>query len=175
MNRFGQVGIAVAALGGVLSFMGLFPGVTGVDPTTGIGVVQVLLILVGYGLLIFGTMIYLKVTFYLQVPSNLGQQIGIRLAMTGLLFAALCGMADIFGFGSHNRTETGDIFLGALQAFGIIACFMLSSAGVILYALSGYREMHLALPFDPHATQPHQKVNIPLPVPKEKEPNAPHA
>lgn len=176
MNRFGQVGIALGALGGVLTFMGLFPGVTGVDPTTGIGVVQVLLILFGYALLIFGTMIYLKVTFYLRVPSNLIQQIGIRLAMTGLLFASLAGMADIFGFGSHSRTETGDILLGALQAFGIIASFMVSSFGVLMYALAGYKEMRIDPQFDPNATQPHQKVQLPIPLPaKENKPDAPHA
>jgi hypothetical protein len=189
MNRFGQVGIALAALGGVLALMGLFPGMTGVNPTTGIGVVQVLLILTGYALLVTGTLIYLKVTFYLRVPSNLGQQIGIRLALTGLLFAALAGLADIFGFGSHSRTETGDIFLGGLQAFGIIASFMVSSFGVLMYALAGYREMRIDPSLDPDATRPHPKVQLPTP-PKEaaaidepakeipiteEPPNAPHA
>lgn len=143
MARFGLVGIALGALGIVLALMGLFPGVTGVEPTIGIGIVQVLLLLVGYGLLILGALIYVKFTFYLDVPPNLTQQVGIRLALTGLLFAALAGLADILGFGSHLRTQASDIFLGELQAFGILASFTLSSIGVLLYAVAG----------DPHLTE----------------------
>lgn len=168
MNRFGQVGIALGALGSVLAFMGLFPGVTGVEPTIGIGVVQVFLILSGYTLLIFGAIIYVKVTFYLGMPNNLGQSIGIRLALTGLLFASLAGLADIFGFGSHLRTETGDILLGQLQAFGVIASFLMSAFGVVVYALAGYTSMRIESPPDPDKTQPHRKIEM-------KDKDAPHA
>jgi len=137
MERFAQVGIAIGALGVVIALMGLFPGITGVDPTIGIGIVQVLMVLVGYALLIFGAIIYVKFTFYLGVPSTLWQQIGTRLALTGLLFASLAGLADILGFGSHIRIEGNDIFLGELQAFGILASFAISSVGVLLYAVAG--------------------------------------
>ena len=60
MARFGQVGIALAALGGVLALMGLFPGIAGVEPTVGMGVVQVFMVLVGYGLVILGGAFYQK-------------------------------------------------------------------------------------------------------------------
>lgn len=137
MSRFGQVGIAVGVLGIVLALMGLFPGMTGVPPTAGIGVVQVMMLLTGYGLLVFGAIIYVKFTFYLGVSSTLTQQIGVRLALTGLLFAALAGLSDILGFGSHVRTDVTDIFFGYLQAFGILACFAVSSIGVTIYAVFG--------------------------------------
>lgn len=137
MERFAQVGIAIGALGVVITLMGLFPGVTGVEPTVGIGIVQVLMVLVGYALLIFGALIYVKFSFYLGVPSTLTQQIGTRLALTGLLFASLAGLADILGFGSHIRIEGNDIFLGELQAFGVLASFAISSVGVLIYAVAG--------------------------------------
>jgi hypothetical protein len=137
MSRFGQVGIALGALGIMIALMGLFPSLTGIAETKGIGVVQIFLLLTGYGMLIFGAIIYAKFTFYLGIPSTLAQQIGIRFALTGLLFAALSGLSDILGFGSHIRTDSGDIFLGLLQAFGILASFSISSAGVILYAVAG--------------------------------------
>ena len=140
MLRFSQVGIALGALGAVLTLMGLFPGVTGAATTAGIGLVQVIMVLAGYGLLILGALIYLKCAFYLNVPSNLAQQIGIRLALTGLLFAAFSGLADIFGFGSHIRDDVIDIFFGSLQMIGIMASFCLSSFGVLVYALSGARQ-----------------------------------
>ena len=95
MWRFAQVGIALGALGVMLCLMGLFPGVTGAEPTAGIGLVQVIMVLVGYSLLIMGALVYLKYTFYLDVPSTLVQQIGTRLALTGILFAALSGLADL--------------------------------------------------------------------------------
>jgi hypothetical protein len=137
MSRFGQIGIALGALGIMLALMGLFPTLIGVVDTPGIGIVQVFMLLVGNGMLIFGAIIYAKYTFYLEVPSTLAQQIGIRIALTGLLFAALSGLSDILGFGSHVRTEGSDIFLGVLQMVGILASLAGSSFGVILYAVAG--------------------------------------
>ncbi len=137
MWRFAQVGIALGALGGMICFMGLFPGVTGAAPTAGIGLVQVAMVLIGYTLLILGAITYLKFTFFLEVPANLVQQIGTRLALTGILFATLSGMADILGFGTHIRDETGDLYFGQLQMIGILASFVLSSVGVLIYVLAG--------------------------------------
>jgi len=137
MARLAQIGIAFGALGIVLAFMGLFPGVTGLPPTPGIGVVQVMLLLSGFALLIFGALIYVKFTFYVACPANLAQQIGVRLALTGLVFAAMAGMADFLGFGSHLRTATSDIFLGPWQALGLIGSFVVSAIGVLLYAVTG--------------------------------------
>ena len=137
MWRFAQVGIALGALGGMICFMGLFPGVTGAAPTAGIGLVQVAMVLIGYTLLILGAITYLKFTFFLEVPANLVQQIGTRLALTGILFATLSGMADILGFGTHIRDDTGDLYFGQLQMIGILASFVLSSVGVLIYVLAG--------------------------------------
>jgi len=137
MVRVAQFGIALGALGTVLAFMGLFPGVTGVEPTVGIGLVQIVMILTGFSLLIAGAFIYAKYTFYTRKRSNLAQQIALRLSLTGLLFGAMAGLADIFGFGSNLRTETSDIFFGPWQAFGLITGFLVASLGVIIYSLSG--------------------------------------
>jgi hypothetical protein len=137
MVRVAQFGIALGALGAVLAFMGLFPGVTGVEPTVGIGLVQITMILTGFSLLIAGAFIYAKYTFYAHKSSNLTQQIALRLSLTGLLFGAMAGLADILGFGSNLRTETSDIFFGPWQAFGLISGFLIASLGVIIYSLSG--------------------------------------
>lgn len=137
MPRVAQFGIALGVLGIVLTLMGLFPGVTGLEPTRGIGITQISAILTGFLLLILGALIYVKFTFYVRRAANLAQQIGVRLAMTGLLFAAMSGYADILGFGSHERTAISDIFLGNLQAIGIIGSFAMASIGVLIYAVSG--------------------------------------
>lgn len=137
MPRVAQFGITLGALGAVLTFMGLFPGVTGLEPASGIGVVQIFVILIGFALLITGALIYVKFTFYTYHSANLAQQIGIRLALTGLLFAAITGLADIFGFGSNLRSGGSEPIFGFLQALGIIGSFAMASLGVLLYAVSG--------------------------------------
>jgi hypothetical protein len=136
MQRVAQFGIAFGALGTVLTFMGLFPGVTGLEPARGIGTVQIVTILSGFTLLIIGALIYVKFTFYIGQTANLPQQIGVRLALTGILFAVMTGMADVVGFGSHVDTRAGPLF-GALQAFGIIGSFAIASIGVLMYAVAG--------------------------------------
>lgn len=137
MVRLAQFGIAVSVLGAVLTFMGLFPGVTGVEPTPGIGIVQIMLILTGFGLLIAGAFVYVKYTFYADKPATLAQQIGLRLSMTGLMFGAMAGLADILGFGSNIRSLSGDIYFGPWQAVGLLGGFLLASIGVLVYAITG--------------------------------------
>ncbi|MCA0458650.1 MAG: hypothetical protein LCI00_32135 [Chloroflexi bacterium] len=137
MPRIAQFGIALGALGTVLTFMGLFPGVTGLNPARGIGIVQIFTVLVGFTLLIGGALVYAKFTFYFGKPANLAQQIGIRLALTGLLFAAMSGTADVVGFGSHISSTNTEPLFGFLQAVGIIGSFILAAIGVLIYAVSG--------------------------------------
>ncbi len=137
MVRLSQFGIAVGALGIVLTLMGLFPGVTGVEPTPGIGIVQILMAITGFSLLIGGAFIYVKYTFYEKQRATLAQQIGIRLSLTGLMLGAMVGLADILGFGSNVRTATTDIFFGPWQAVGLLGGFLMASIGVLVYAVTG--------------------------------------
>lgn len=132
-----QVGIAVATLGAVLAFMGMFPGLTGLDATIGIGILQIGVILSGFTLLTGGALLYVQGTFYPGVKHNLAQQIAVRLSATGLLFAGLTGMGDLLGFGSHPPSVTDGPFLGYWQAAGLIGGFVVASLGVVLFALLG--------------------------------------
>jgi len=138
MIGLAQFGIAIGALGVVLTFMSLFPGAIGMNnPTAGIGIVQFSGILAGFMCLILGALLYVKFTFYEGRVASLAQQIGVRLALTGLVLAGMVGLADIFGFGSHPRTQLSDAFFGPLQAVGTLVGFAMSSLGVVLYALTG--------------------------------------
>lgn len=136
MVRLAQLGIAFGALGVVLTFMGLFPGVMGLRPAEGIGIVQIVIILSGFTMLILGALTYVKYAYYAEQPSTLAQQIGSRLALTGLMISGLIGFSDTLGFGSHSRAE-GEPYFGALQAFGIVAGFFIASLGVMIFALTG--------------------------------------
>ncbi len=137
MIGIAQFGIAIAALGVVLALMGLFPGVTGIQSATGVGVVQFISILVGFSLLDLGALMYVKFTFFAGRQANLAQQIGVRLMLTGLVLAGLTGMADFLGFGSHSRETGGDVFFGQLQALGLLSSLLISALGVLVYAVTG--------------------------------------
>jgi hypothetical protein len=137
MQRVAQLGIALGALGAVLVLMGLFPGVTGITPTPNIGIAQIITVLAGFYALILGALMYAKFTFYENIPSTLLQQIGTRLALTGLVFASLSGTADILGFGSHELSS--EVLLGPLQLFGVLGNFLLSAVGVLIYVMAGRR------------------------------------
>ncbi len=132
-----QAGIALGTLGAVIALMGLFPGVTGLDITRGIGVIQIVTILAGFTLLIVGALLYVQGAFYSGVKHNLAQQIALRLSATGLVFCAISGLVDLLGFGSHPPGLTDGPFLGYWQAFGMIGGFGVASLGVILFALTG--------------------------------------
>lgn len=137
MVRVAQFGIVLGALGFVLLVIGLFPGLVGRLPNPGVGLIQLILILVGFSLLVFGALLYVKFTFYSTVPSNLTQQIGSRLGLTGIVFATISGLADILGFGSSVGIAAGDVVIGQLQIAGIIGSFFLSALGVLIYTVAG--------------------------------------
>jgi hypothetical protein len=137
MLRATQLGVALGSLGFILTLMGLFPGMTGVAPTQGVGQVQFVVIWTGFALLILGGLVYVKYTYYAQSASNLLQQIGARLAWTGLILTGMSGLADFFGFGSHLPTPNSDVLFGELQLIGVLGGFMLSAVGVAVFALGG--------------------------------------
>ncbi len=140
MNNSGgipQFGIALGALGIVLAFLGLFPDVTGIPTGHGFGVVQFVAIIIGFSLLIFGAVLYVKWTFYLNKPPNLIQAIGLRLAMTGIVFSGIAGFADFLGFGSHNLAISPEVMLGPIQALGVVGGFFIAALGIMIYAASG--------------------------------------
>ncbi|MDZ4769155.1 MAG: hypothetical protein SGJ24_08510 [Chloroflexota bacterium] len=130
-----QFGIVIGSLGGMLMLMGLFPGVTGITPGIGIGLVQFAAIISGAVLLDIGAMLYIKHTFFVGRGANLTQQICIRLSLTGLVLAGFTGLADYLGFGSHS--ELIEPFFGPLQASVSLLLLLLAAVGVLLYAVSG--------------------------------------
>ncbi|MBN2304485.1 MAG: hypothetical protein JXQ72_08420 [Anaerolineae bacterium] len=137
MKRYGQISITIGALGVVITLTGLYPGIVGLETVEGVGVLQVLGILLGFSLLFFAAYIFAKQTFYAGVPRTLAQDIGLRLTLTGLLIGAAGGLADVLGFGSHAPTETVRPLLGRLQAIVLVGGILIASSGVLIYALFG--------------------------------------
>jgi hypothetical protein len=137
MERLAQVAIAFTVLGGVIAFIGLFPGVIGLDQAAGIGLFQTTVILVGFSLLIFGAIWFVQVNYYHGRKHTLGQEVGVRLSMTGLIISIASGMADILGIGSHPPFGEQRPFMGTAQVIGLVGGFVIASLGVMLFALMG--------------------------------------
>lgn len=141
MVRIGQVGVLLGTAGIMLALTGLFPGLAGQPAMRGIGALQIVTVLVGLSLLIFGALLYVKATFYPRTRANFAQQIAVRLSLTALLLAAMAAVADVLGFGSNVRAlYAEDIYFGPLQAAGLIGGFVAAAAGVLLYALGGIQD-----------------------------------
>lgn len=141
MVKVAQLGIALTLLGIVVALMGLFPRIIGISPTPGFGVVQILIILMGFTIMILGGVVFVRFMFYANQPLTLAQQIGIRLALTGLTFAALTALADFLGFGSNLPLEGEDVLMGPFQMVGMLTSFAIASLGVIIFAVAGEPEI----------------------------------
>lgn len=138
LERLAQIGILVGTLGLMLTLIGLFPSITGVEAKQGVGLLQILLLLIGLTLVIGGALIFVKATFYSFQKMNLAQEIAIRLSLTGLLMSAAGGLADVLGFGSHPPDGVDNLpLLGTWQAITMIIGFGVASVGVLIFAVWG--------------------------------------
>lgn len=138
MEKYGQLSITIGTLGVVISLIGLFPGIVGLEAAEGIGVLQVLVILLGFSILFTAAYLFAKQTFFSDKATTLAQDIGIRLTLTGLIIAAAAGLADVLGFGTHVSAQNYDRpQLGRLQALFFIGSIIVASAGVVIYTIFG--------------------------------------
>jgi len=131
--------IAVGLLGGIVLLIGLFPQLTGIEPTPGVGIVKISTILLGYSTFILGALIFVQSAFYPKRPHTLWQEIGVRLSLTGLVFSAFSAYADVLGYGSNPPGPGQRPLLGIYQATGLVGGFLIAALGVLIFALSGDR------------------------------------
>src|SRR5690606_38299134 len=101
MSRLAQLGVFCMVLGAVVLFLGLFPGAVNADVTPGIGLVQIIGILTGLVLLVLGAYVVTRALIHRNGRRTLMRDIGVRLGLTGMVFAAAVTLADAMGYGSH--------------------------------------------------------------------------
>ncbi|MFP4324018.1 MAG: hypothetical protein ACLFTK_16305 [Anaerolineales bacterium] len=160
LQQLVQLGILTMTMGIVFLLIGLYPGITGLEPRSGIGILQIGIILMGMSLIIIGELIFVKLGFYPHTPTNLAQRIALRLSLTGLLLAVAIGFSDVLGYGS-NPPEGDESFpiLGTYQAVGMIMGFVVASVGVLIFVLAGPADLPSAP--DKRDTQPHSPIATP--------------
>jgi len=134
MSRLAQFGIFTTVTGGVVLFLGLFPDAVAAEGTPGIGIVQMIAMLSGLVLIIGGAYVAAYAMFHRGAPPSLVRSIGLRMGLTGLVFAAAATLSDAMGYGSHGG-GAGIVF-GWLQTAGMLAGFGMAAIGVLVYALA---------------------------------------
>jgi hypothetical protein len=137
MDKLAQIGIVTAISGLIVALTGLFPGFLGLESAGGVGVLQILVILLGYSVLLSGAYLYVQAAYYPGQKHNLAQQIAMRLSMTGIVVAAASGLADVLGFGSHLAAPAQRPFTGGLQGLGVLGGFLIAAFGVVIFAVMG--------------------------------------
>jgi hypothetical protein len=103
--------------------------------------VQMLQLLLGLTLLTLSGFLHMYSLREANTPRSLQADIGIRLALTGLVFAYVSGLADLLGIGTHVEPNFERPFVGPLQLGGIALGIVSITVGMILYHTSrGSRE-----------------------------------
>ena len=121
----------------------------GLDITPGFGMVQMFQLLLG--------MTALTVTAYLYLyglrdekQHSLQADIGVRLGLTGLVFAYVSGLSDLIGIGTHVTPSFTRPFVGPLQLGGLLLAGLIIIVGLLLYHTSRGIRSRSALEFIAH-------------------------
>jgi len=131
-SRLARFGVGTVVAGFFVFVIGIFPEIIRLSITPGIGLLQILLLLLGATVMTLGAYTYAYATRHRAMPRRLREDIGLRLMATGLVIAYGAGFADVLGIGSHYGAERP--LLGLLQASGIALGFLMTIVGILMYA-----------------------------------------
>jgi len=110
-------GIIFLTIGLLVFLIGIKPALFGLDRSPVIGFVQITIFLVGLAGICIGGIVTINALWNGNQRSIIAD-IGYRLVSTGYVIAALSGMADVFGIGSHRFPEVP--YFGHVQAIGVV-------------------------------------------------------
>lgn len=127
--------IQVFLVGDILGFaifvIGIKPELFGLNRSPVIGYLQVMVYLVGLGLVVLSS---LSVEYLLRPngrPLTIREDIGARVAATGYVLAAVSSAADLIGLGSQPLSKTPSF--GVLQSIGLLLGVAIIMVGIFLY------------------------------------------
>jgi hypothetical protein len=112
-----RFGIILTLIGLLIFFIGARPEIVGLDRSPVIGFIQIGVMLVGLAFICFGGY-WTIVSLWYKRTLSIAAEIGMRLISTGYVVAAISGLADIFGLGSHPFAIVVPYF-GIWQARGV--------------------------------------------------------
>jgi hypothetical protein len=112
-----RMGLSLVILGLLIFVLGADPALFGLDRSPVTGFVQISVFLIGLAFICLGGYITLS-SLWNGTQRSIGADIGLRLVATGYVISVACGMADVFGFGSHPFPKIP--YFGPLQATGVM-------------------------------------------------------
>ena len=98
--------------------------------------VQMFQLLIGLTLLTIAGYLRMHSLRSPDTPRSLQADIGIRLGLTGLVFAYVSGLSDLIGIGTHVVPSFGRPFVGPLQLGGLLVGVIMITVGMVLYMTS---------------------------------------
>lgn len=107
----------------------------GLDITPGFGMVQMFQMLLGITALTAGLFLHIN-ALRQETARSLQADIGVRLAATGLVFAYVTGLSDLFRIGTHVEPQFERPFVGPLQLGGLALAVLVIIIGLTLYYTS---------------------------------------
>lgn len=111
-----RVGLNLTLIGFLVFTLGAKPEWFGMDRSPVVGFVQIVIFVVGLGVLSLGGYIGL-IALWGNEERSIAADIGLRLVATGYVLAVFTGMADLFGMGTQPLPNVP--FFGPLQALGM--------------------------------------------------------
>src|SRR5512134_2912315 len=125
--RFSLISVGI----GLFVFvMGAKPNWFGWDRVSVVGFVQIVVFLVGLGLISAGGFVGISALWGKEQRSILAD-FGSRLIGTGYVIALFAGMADVFGMGAQTLPDTP--YFGPLQASGVLIGQSVIAIGFLMF------------------------------------------
>lgn len=124
------LGLLVALVGWALYLVGMRPQWFGLERAPGVGLVQLLILSVGWVIFAAGAYWSIAAMWPKGQPWPLRADIGARLLATGTVLVVLAALADVFGLGSHPWPLTPSF--GPWQQAGVLIGQGVGFLGVLL-------------------------------------------
>lgn len=134
-----RVGLTTTLIGLFVFTVGAKPNWFGLDRSPVVGFVQIIVFLIGLGIICLGGSIGLA-ALWRGLHRSIASDIGARLVSTGYVIAFFSGMADVFGMGSQPLPAVP--YFGPVQAAGVLIGQVLIAVGFLLM-----------IPFGTHQTK----------------------
>ena len=117
--------------------LGAKPEFFGLDRSPVVGFVQIIVMLIGIGIICLAGY-FLVHTLWRKTEPSIASDIGVRIVSTGYVITLFSGMADVFGFGSQPLPNVP--FFGVWQARGMEIGLGIIAIGFIM--MFPYQKLH---------------------------------
>ena len=124
----GRFGLTLLIIGFIIFIIGATPEVFGLNRGVSVGFVQIIVILIGLGVLTLGGSLAL-LSLWGKNTKSLQADFGTRTIATGYVICLFTALADAFGFGTNPMPN---VFLGRLQSQGLIIGIATIGAGFLM-------------------------------------------